>query len=101
MEAMSSLQHRERVLIVRTERDQSGRISVAVADAGAGIEPENLNRIFVAFHTTNDAFVFPNPMTGALEHSAMKQDPDIVLDAHLGVDLSRTFFLGASACGGL
>ena len=52
MEAMTSLQHRERVLIVRTERDQSDRISVAVADAGAGIEPENLNRIFVAFHTT-------------------------------------------------
>jgi PAS domain S-box-containing protein len=52
MEAMTSLQHRERVLIVRTERDQSDRISVAVADAGIGIEPENLNRIFVAFHTT-------------------------------------------------
>jgi signal transduction histidine kinase len=52
MEAMTSLQDRERVLIVRTERDQSDRISVAVADAGIGIEPENLNRIFVAFHTT-------------------------------------------------
>ena len=52
MEAMTSLQERERVLIVRTERDQSDRILVAVADAGIGIEPENLNRIFVAFNTT-------------------------------------------------
>jgi PAS domain S-box-containing protein len=52
MEAMASVQYRERVLIVRTQRDQSDRILVAVADAGVGIEPENLNRVFDAFHTT-------------------------------------------------
>ena len=50
MEAMTSIQDRE--LIVRTERDQSDRILVAVADAGIGIEPENLDRVFAAFHTT-------------------------------------------------
>jgi PAS domain S-box-containing protein len=50
MEAMTSIQDRE--LIVRTERDQSDRILVAVADAGVGIEPENLDRVFAAFHTT-------------------------------------------------
>jgi signal transduction histidine kinase len=55
MEAMASLQDRERVLIVRTQRDQSDRILVAVADAGIGIEPENLNRVFGAFHTTKPA----------------------------------------------
>jgi C4-dicarboxylate-specific signal transduction histidine kinase len=53
MEAMTSVQDRE--LIVRTERDQSDRILVAVADAGVGIEPENLDRVFAAFHTTNPA----------------------------------------------
>jgi signal transduction histidine kinase len=42
----------DRVLIVRMQRDQSDRISVAVADTGVGIEPENLNRVFGAFHTT-------------------------------------------------
>jgi signal transduction histidine kinase len=42
----------DRVLIVRTQRDQSDRILVAVADTGVGIEPENLNRVFGAFHTT-------------------------------------------------
>lgn len=52
MEAMTSVQDRERVLIVRTQRDQSDRISVAVADAGVGVRPENLNRVFGAFHTT-------------------------------------------------
>jgi PAS domain S-box-containing protein len=52
MEAMTSVQDRERVLVVRTQRDQSDRILVAVADTGVGIEPENLNRVFGAFHTT-------------------------------------------------
>ena len=55
MEAMASVQDRERMLIVRTERDQSSRILVAVADAGVGIEPENLNRVFVPFYTTKPA----------------------------------------------
>jgi signal transduction histidine kinase len=52
MEAMTSVQDRERMLIVRTQRDQSDRILVTVADAGIGIESENLNRVFGAFHTT-------------------------------------------------
>jgi len=52
MEAMTSVHDRERELIVGTHRDQSDRILVAVADAGVGIEPENLNRVFGAFHTT-------------------------------------------------
>jgi PAS domain S-box-containing protein len=52
MEAMTSVEDRERELIVRTERDQSDGISVAVADAGVGIEPEDLDRVFGAFHTT-------------------------------------------------
>jgi len=52
MEAMTSVQDRERVLIVRTQEDQSDRLLVAVADAGVGIEPENLNRVFSAFQTT-------------------------------------------------
>jgi len=55
MEAMASVQDRERMLIVRTERDQTSRILVAVADAGVGIEPENLERVFVAFYTTKPA----------------------------------------------
>ena len=52
MEAMTSVQDRERVLIIRTQRHQSSRVLVAVEDAGVGIEPENVNRVFSAFHTT-------------------------------------------------
>jgi PAS domain S-box-containing protein len=52
MEAMTSVQDRERVLIIRTQRHQSSRVLVAVEDAGIGIEPENVNRVFSPFHTT-------------------------------------------------
>ena len=52
MEAMTSVQDRERVLIIRTQRHKSSRVLVAVEDAGVGIEPENVNRVFSAFHTT-------------------------------------------------
>ena len=52
MEAMTSVQDRERVLIIRTQRHQSSRVLVAVEDAGIGIDPENVNRVFSAFHTT-------------------------------------------------
>jgi signal transduction histidine kinase len=30
-------------------------VLVAVKDAGVGIEPENLNRVFSAFHTTKQS----------------------------------------------
>ncbi|HEY2735566.1 MAG TPA: transporter [Polyangiales bacterium] len=50
----------------------------------------------IGIHSTNNNFVFPNPMTGALANTPAKQDPDLIIDAHLGMDLSRTFFLGAS-----
>jgi signal transduction histidine kinase len=52
MEAMSAVRERERLLIVRTQPYESDRVMVAVKDAGVGIEPENLNRVFSAFHTT-------------------------------------------------
>ena len=52
MEAMAMVRDRERVLTVRTQGPQSDRVLVAVEDAGVGIEPENINRAFSAFHTT-------------------------------------------------
>jgi len=52
MEAMTSVQDRERVLIVRTQRHQSDRVLVVVEDTGVGVAHENLNRVFSAFHTT-------------------------------------------------
>jgi PAS domain S-box-containing protein len=55
MEAMSTIRERERMLIVHTQADESDRVLVAVKDAGVGNEPENLNRVFSAFHTTKQS----------------------------------------------
>jgi PAS domain S-box-containing protein len=52
MEAMAAVSDRKRVLIVRTQQHQPDRALVAVEDAGIGIEPEKLGRVFNAFHTT-------------------------------------------------
>jgi PAS domain S-box-containing protein len=52
MEAMSTIRERERMLIVNTQPKESDQVLVAVKDAGVGIESENLNRVFSAFHTT-------------------------------------------------
>jgi PAS domain S-box-containing protein len=51
-EAMSSVAHRPRELLVRSRRDESDHVLVAVHDVGVGIEPDNLKRIFDAFYTT-------------------------------------------------
>jgi len=50
----------------------------------------------MAFHTSNDEFVVPGAMPGLVANTTMQADPDLVVDAHLAVDLSPTFFLGAS-----
>jgi Putative MetA-pathway of phenol degradation len=50
----------------------------------------------IAIHSTNSKFVFPIPMMNALATTSMTQDSDLFIDAHLGADLSKTFFLGAS-----
>jgi PAS domain S-box-containing protein len=51
MEAMATLRERERVLVVRTQRQADG-VLVAIEDAGVGIKPENADRLFSAFYTT-------------------------------------------------
>lgn len=51
----------------------------------------------VALHTDNSKYTFPNPMTGALvPATTLRHGMDFALDAHLGVDLSRSFFVSAS-----
>jgi len=51
-EAMSSVADRPRELLVRSHRDESDRVLVAVHDVGVGIAPDNLKQIFDAFYTT-------------------------------------------------
>ena len=52
MEAMQAVADRPRDLIVRSQQEESDAIGVAVRDAGTGIDPQNLERIFTAFVTT-------------------------------------------------
>jgi PAS domain S-box-containing protein len=52
VEAMSSVADRQRILIVRSERDESDHILITVEDSGTGIELNNTNHIFDAFFTT-------------------------------------------------
>jgi signal transduction histidine kinase len=49
---MANVRDRDRVLVMRTQRQQSDRVLVAVEDAGVGIKPENTDRLFSAFYTT-------------------------------------------------
>jgi C4-dicarboxylate-specific signal transduction histidine kinase len=52
MEAMRTVTERPRALIVRAQPEADAAIRVAVEDAGVGIAPQDLERVFTAFFTT-------------------------------------------------
>jgi signal transduction histidine kinase len=52
IEAMSTVQDRDRDLVVRTERGDRDEVLVSVQDCGIGFDPLNSEQIFYAFHTT-------------------------------------------------
>jgi signal transduction histidine kinase len=51
-DAMRSVEDRPRRLVIRTQRDEDDCVRLAVTDAGRGIEPQALGRLFDAFYTT-------------------------------------------------
>lgn len=51
-DAMTSVQDRPRELLIRTELETPGSVRVTVQDTGVGFEPEDAEKMFVAFHTT-------------------------------------------------
>ncbi len=51
-EAMSDVDDRPRQLLIRTEREGGDRVRVTVRDAGVGIEPQAMDKLFDAFYTT-------------------------------------------------
>jgi PAS domain S-box-containing protein len=55
IEAMSSVNDRPRVLLIRSQVLESGNVSVAVQDCGAGLDPGSLPHIFDTFFTTKPA----------------------------------------------
>jgi signal transduction histidine kinase len=55
MDAMRTVVDRPRALIVRPQKEEAKTIRVAVQDAGTGIAPQDLERIFTPFFTTKSA----------------------------------------------
>jgi PAS domain S-box-containing protein len=51
-DAMSRVEDRPRELVIRTEKDESDCVRLTVQDAGVGITPQNMERLFDAFYTT-------------------------------------------------
>jgi PAS domain S-box-containing protein len=51
-DAMSGIHDRPRDLLIRTERDGAGHVRLSVRDAGVGIDRENMDKLFIPFHTT-------------------------------------------------
>ena len=55
LEAMDTVEDRPRELVIRSAALDPDRVLVAVQDAGVGIEPRHLDRLFSAFFTTKPA----------------------------------------------
>jgi signal transduction histidine kinase len=51
-DAMADVEDRPRQLLIRTEREDGGRVRVSVRDAGVGIDAQSINKLFDAFYTT-------------------------------------------------
>jgi len=51
-DAMAGVDDRPRHLLIRTERDEGDRVRLTVRDAGVGLDPQTLNKLFDAFFTT-------------------------------------------------
>jgi signal transduction histidine kinase len=51
-DAMSGVDDRPRQMVIRTERDEGDRVRLTVQDAGVGLEPDGVDKLFEAFYTT-------------------------------------------------
>jgi signal transduction histidine kinase len=51
-DAMSGVDDRPKLLVIRTERDEGDRLRLSVRDTGVGFEPQAMDRLFDAFYTT-------------------------------------------------
>jgi PAS domain S-box-containing protein len=53
-DAMSAVDDRPREIVVRTAREEDGRVCVSVRDSGPGIESRDAETLFDAFYTTKE-----------------------------------------------
>src|SRR6204780_3681520 len=53
-DAMSAVNDRPRQLQIRTERGTDDQVRLTVRDAGVGLDPQAMERLFQAFYTTKN-----------------------------------------------
>jgi signal transduction histidine kinase len=53
-DAMSTVDDRQRQLLIRTEGDGDDRVRLTVQDAGVGFDPQAADRLFESFYTTKN-----------------------------------------------
>jgi PAS domain S-box-containing protein len=53
-DAMRAVNDRPRQLQIRTERGQDGQVQLSVRDAGVGLDPQVMDRLFQPFYTTRN-----------------------------------------------
>jgi PAS domain S-box-containing protein len=51
-DAMAGVDDRPRHVLIRTARDEGDRVRLIVRDAGVGLAPQSMNKLFDAFYTT-------------------------------------------------
>jgi PAS domain S-box-containing protein len=51
-DAMSDVEDRTRQMLIRTQRDEGDRVRLSVQDAGVGLDPRSMDKLFEAFYTT-------------------------------------------------
>jgi len=54
-DAMSDVNDRPRQLVIRTEPDDGNSVRLTVQDAGVGVEPHRVDKLFEAFYTTKSS----------------------------------------------
>jgi signal transduction histidine kinase len=53
-DAMNTVHDRPREVLIRTERDAGDQALLSVKDAGIGFDPQSMDKLFQAFHTTKN-----------------------------------------------
>ena len=54
-DAMRSIDDRVRELTINTDREADDCVRLSVCDVGVGVDPENVEKLFEAFHTTKES----------------------------------------------
>ncbi len=52
VDAVSGIEDRTRLVVLRTGRDEAGNVRLSVEDSGPGLDPDSVPRLFEAFYST-------------------------------------------------